>query len=65
MRSVLTKAFGACLAVGCVIAIAACGSSSSSSSKASSGASTSSSSSGGKVGDIYSSLPLQGASTAQ
>jgi branched-chain amino acid transport system substrate-binding protein len=63
MRSVLTKAIGAFIAVGCVVALAACGSSSSSSSKASSA--SSSSSSGGKVVDIYSSLPLQGASTAQ
>jgi branched-chain amino acid transport system substrate-binding protein len=50
--------------VGSVIGIVACGSSSSnSSSSASSGSSGSSSS--GKTVDIYSSLPLQGASTAQ
>jgi branched-chain amino acid transport system substrate-binding protein len=52
---------GSLLAVAAAIAVAACGSSSSSSS--SSGGS--SSSSGGKTIDIYSSLPLQGASTAQ
>jgi branched-chain amino acid transport system substrate-binding protein len=52
---------GLLLAVAAAIAVAACGSSSSSSS--SSGGS--SSSSGGKTIDIYSSLPLQGASTAQ
>jgi branched-chain amino acid transport system substrate-binding protein len=61
MRSVLTKATSACLAVGCVVAVAACGSSSSSSASKTS----SSSSSSGKAVDIYSSLPLQGASTAQ
>jgi branched-chain amino acid transport system substrate-binding protein len=65
MRSVLTKAIGVCLAVSCVVAVAACGSSSKSSSSAASGTSSSSSSSGGKVIDIYSSMPLQGASTAQ
>jgi branched-chain amino acid transport system substrate-binding protein len=47
-----------CLLAGAAIAVAACGSSSSSSS-GSSGAS------GSKTIDIYSSLPLQGASTAQ
>ncbi len=46
-----------------VLALGACGSSSSSSSGAAS--SGSSSASGSKVVDIYSSLPLQGASTAQ
>jgi branched-chain amino acid transport system substrate-binding protein len=45
-----------CLTVAAVLALAACGSSSKSST---------SSSSGGKTVDIYSSLPLQGASTAQ
>jgi branched-chain amino acid transport system substrate-binding protein len=49
----------ACAVAGAALAIAACGSSSSSSS------STSSAASGGKVVDIYSSLPLQGASSAQ
>jgi branched-chain amino acid transport system substrate-binding protein len=49
-----------CLLAGAAIAIAACGSSSSSTS---SGAS--SSSSGSNTIDVYSSLPLQGASTAQ
>jgi branched-chain amino acid transport system substrate-binding protein len=47
---------------GSVLALAACGSSSSSSSGGSGG---SSSSSGGKTVDVYSSLPLQGASSAQ
>ncbi|HEY2161929.1 MAG TPA: branched-chain amino acid ABC transporter substrate-binding protein [Solirubrobacteraceae bacterium] len=47
-----------CLLVGAAIAIAACGSSSSSSSG-------SSAASGSNAIDIYSSLPLQGASTAQ
>jgi branched-chain amino acid transport system substrate-binding protein len=60
MRSVLTKPIGLCFAVGCLLAVAACGSSSSTSKSASS-----SSSSSGKVVDIYSSMPLQGASTAQ
>jgi branched-chain amino acid transport system substrate-binding protein len=56
-----------CLLTGAVIAVAACGSSSSSSSasSASSSGAASSGSSSGKVVDIYSSLPLQGASTAQ
>ncbi len=44
-----------------VLALSACGSSSSSSSSSTSGAS----SSGSKVVDVYSSLPMQGASTAQ
>jgi branched-chain amino acid transport system substrate-binding protein len=68
MRSVLGKASTGLLAVGAVLAIAACGSSGSSSSASSSGAASSggsSSSSSGKTVDIYSSLPLQGASTAQ
>jgi branched-chain amino acid transport system substrate-binding protein len=52
-----------CLVAGSVLALAACGSSSSSSSSAS--ASGSSSASGGSVIDIYSSLPLQGATSAQ
>ncbi len=48
------------LIAGAAIAIGACGSSSSSSSSGSSGGAT-----GSKVVDVYSSLPLQGASTAQ
>jgi branched-chain amino acid transport system substrate-binding protein len=60
----LGKAVTGCVLVGSVIGIVACGSSSnSSSSSASSGSSGSSSS--GKVVDIYSSLPLQGSSSAQ
>jgi branched-chain amino acid transport system substrate-binding protein len=60
----LGKAVTGCVLVGSVIGIVACGSSkSNSSSSASSGSSSSSSS--GKVVDFYSSLPLQGASTAQ
>ena len=62
MRS-LGKAVTGCLLVGTVFGLVACGSSSNSSSSASSG--SSGSSSGGKTVDIYSSLPLQGASTAQ
>jgi branched-chain amino acid transport system substrate-binding protein len=70
MRSVMGKALSGLLIVGTVLALAACGSSSSSSSSASSSSggaasSGSSSSSGGATIDIYSSLPLQGASTAQ
>ena len=53
----------ACMLVGAVLIIAACGSSSSSSSSSSGG--SSSGSSGGNTIDIYSSLPLQGAVTAQ
>lgn len=53
-----------CLLVGAVPVVAACGSSSSSS-KTSSGSSGGGSSSGGNTIDIYSSLPLQGANTAQ
>ena len=59
----LGKAVTGCVLVGSVIGIVACGSSNSSSSSASSGSSGSSSS--GKTVDFYSSLPLQGASTAQ
>ncbi len=55
-----------CLLLGGAIGIAACGSSSSSSSSASSGsASSSSAATGANVVDIYSSLPMQGASSAQ
>jgi branched-chain amino acid transport system substrate-binding protein len=62
----LGKAVTGCVLVGTVIGIVACGSSSSkSSSSASSGSSGSSSSSSGNTVDFYSSLPLQGASTAQ
>ena len=59
----LGKAVTGCVLVGSVVGIVACGSSSSNSS--SSAASGSSGSSSGKVVDFYSSLPLQGASTAQ
>ncbi|MBV9003511.1 MAG: branched-chain amino acid ABC transporter substrate-binding protein [Solirubrobacterales bacterium] len=58
------KAMTGCLLAGAVLVIAACGSSSSSS-KSSGAASGGSSSSSSKTIDIYSSLPLQGASTAQ
>jgi branched-chain amino acid transport system substrate-binding protein len=70
--SVRAKAISVCLIVGSLLLLAACGSSnsSSSSSSAPAGAPSSSSSSasgggGGSTIDIYSSLPLQGASTAQ
>jgi branched-chain amino acid transport system substrate-binding protein len=69
--SVRAKAISVCLIVGSLILLAACGSSNSSSSSAApAGAPSSSSSSasgggGGNTIDIYSSLPLQGASTAQ
>ena len=66
--SVLRRASIGLLALGAMLAIAACGSSNSSSSATSSGAASgggSSSGGGGKSIDIYSSLPLQGASTAQ
>jgi branched-chain amino acid transport system substrate-binding protein len=55
---------GSLVAVGTVLAIAACGSSNSSSTSSSTSA-PASSSSGSKVVDIYSSLPLQGSSSAQ
>ncbi len=58
--SIRAKAMRGCLVIGCVFAVVACGSS-----KSSSSSSASASSSGGKTIDIYSSLPLQGASTAQ
>jgi branched-chain amino acid transport system substrate-binding protein len=54
-----------CVVVGSLLALGACGSSSSSSSSSSGGGSSGASSGGGKAVDIYSSLPLQGASTAQ
>jgi branched-chain amino acid transport system substrate-binding protein len=60
-RSVLAG----CLLTGAVFAVAACGSSSSSSSTSASSGAASSGASSSKVVDIYSSLPLQGASTAQ
>jgi branched-chain amino acid transport system substrate-binding protein len=69
--SVRAKAVSVCLIVGSLLLLAACGSSnSSSSSGGAAGAPPSSSSSasgggGGNTIDIYSSLPLQGASTAQ
>ncbi|MBV9466249.1 MAG: branched-chain amino acid ABC transporter substrate-binding protein [Solirubrobacterales bacterium] len=57
--SYLGKAIRAFLVVGSVVAIGACGSSSKSSSSGGGGGG------GGKTVDVYSSLPLQGASTAQ
>jgi branched-chain amino acid transport system substrate-binding protein len=65
--SVLRRASVGMLVLGAVLAIAACGSSKSSSTTSSGAASSGGSSSGGggKTIDIYSSLPLQGASTAQ
>jgi branched-chain amino acid transport system substrate-binding protein len=57
------KGVTGCLLVTAALGIAACGSSSKSSSTSSGSASTGSS--GGSTIDIYSSLPLQGASTAQ
>jgi branched-chain amino acid transport system substrate-binding protein len=69
--SVRAKAISVCLIVGSLLLLAACGSSSSSSSSsAAAGAPPSSGSSGSSGGggntvDMYSSLPLQGASTAQ
>ena len=65
--SLLGKATRGGLVVASVLALSACGSSSSSSSSSSSGSSSSSAASGGggSTVDIYSSLPLQGASTAQ
>jgi branched-chain amino acid transport system substrate-binding protein len=58
----LGRAMMGCLLAGTVLVLAACGSSSSSSST--SGGSSGSSSGGNSI-DIYSSLPLQGASSAQ
>ncbi len=71
--SVRAKAISVCLIVGSLLLLAACGSSNSSSSSSSapagsppsSGSSTASGGGGGNTVDIYSSLPLQGASTAQ
>jgi branched-chain amino acid transport system substrate-binding protein len=62
--SFLGKAMRGCLVVSSVVAISACGSSSSSSSSATSSAAASGGSSS-KTVDIYSSLPLQGSSSAQ
>jgi branched-chain amino acid transport system substrate-binding protein len=59
------KAMRGCLLAGTVLAVVACGSSSSSSSSSSGSSSSGASTSSGKTIDIYSSLPLQGASTAQ
>ncbi|MGI8714261.1 MAG: branched-chain amino acid ABC transporter substrate-binding protein [Solirubrobacteraceae bacterium] len=62
----LAKAIRVCLVVGTLAAVTACGSSSSSSSSSSAASSGSSGGSGGgSTVDIYSSLPLQGASSAQ
>ena len=61
----LGKAVTGCLLAGAVFGIVACGSSSNSSSSAGGGGSSSGGSSSGKTVDIYSSLPLQGASSAQ
>jgi branched-chain amino acid transport system substrate-binding protein len=58
------KAVSGCGVVVATLAIAACGSSSKTSSSTSSSSSSSGSSSGNTV-DIYSSLPMQGSSTAQ
>jgi branched-chain amino acid transport system substrate-binding protein len=66
--SLLVKVMRGCLVLGTVAALSACGSSSSSSSSStstSSSAAGGSGSGGSKTVDIYSSLPLQGASTAQ
>ncbi len=69
--SVRAKAISVCLIVGSLFLLAACGSSNSSSSSSSAAAGGASSSSaapsggGGNTVDIYSSLPLQGASSAQ
>jgi branched-chain amino acid transport system substrate-binding protein len=58
------KAIAACGLLIAALAIAACGSSSKTTSSSSS-SSSSSGSSGGNTVDVYSSLPMQGASTAQ
>ena len=70
MRYVRGKALIGLLFLGSALALAACGSSNSSSSASSSSSAAgsgggSASSSSGQTVDIYSSLPLQGASTAQ
>src|SRR5690348_4871148 len=58
----LGKAVAGCLIVGTVFVLADCGSSSSSSSSSAGG---SSGGSGSNTVDVYSSLPMQGASSAQ
>ena len=68
--SVRAKAVSVCLIVGSLLLLAACGSSNSSSSSSSAGGGGSSSAAapsggGGNTVDLYSSLPLQGASKAQ
>jgi branched-chain amino acid transport system substrate-binding protein len=64
---ILRPAVAACLLASAALGIGACGgsSSSSSSSNTSSSGSSSTGSSGGNTVDIYSSLPLQGSSSAQ
>ena len=64
MRKLGKVMTAACMLVGAVVFLAACGSSSSSSSSSAS-SSSGSSSSGGNTVDVYSSLPMQGASSAQ
>jgi branched-chain amino acid transport system substrate-binding protein len=59
------NAIRACLIIASLAGVTACGSSSSSSSSGSSGGGSSSGGGGGTTLDVYSSLPLQGASTAQ
>jgi branched-chain amino acid transport system substrate-binding protein len=63
----LGKALTGCVLAGAVLVIAACGSSKSSSTASSSsgGATSTAASSSGNTVDIYSSLPMQGASSAQ
>jgi branched-chain amino acid transport system substrate-binding protein len=61
MRSFTKAVTGCLLGVAAVVALAACGGSSSTTTTTTSGAASSS----GKTIDIYSSLPLQGASSAQ
>jgi branched-chain amino acid transport system substrate-binding protein len=63
--SFLGKAMRGGLVLGSVLALSACGSSSNSNSSSSSSAAGGSSSGGANTVDIYSSLPLQGASSAQ
>ncbi len=63
--SFLGKAMRGGLVLGSVLALSACGSSSSSSSSSAASSGAASSSSGSNAVDIYSSLPLQGASSAQ
>jgi branched-chain amino acid transport system substrate-binding protein len=63
--SFLGKAMRGGLVLGSVLALSACGSSSSSSTSSAASSGAASSSSGSNAVDIYSSLPLQGASSAQ